>query len=98
MFSKHCNFYLCYEFLAMAPRKGTLTRLQGQEQTCSSFKYFKASITIVVGGIDIDIAFFVKLRKFIEENWMAWFCSMERGGAWTHKHFEMDVKRTCSSL
>lgn len=82
----------------MAPRKGMLARLQGREQTLSSFKYLKASVTIVMGGIDIDIALPMKLRKFIEENWMAWFCSVEQGGAWTHKHFEIVVRGTFSSL
>lgn len=37
----------------------------------SFIKYFEASMTIAVGGMDIDIAFFVRLRKFIQKEYTA---------------------------
>lgn len=46
-----------------------LAQSQGQEQTCLSLKHFEAFATIVVGGIDIDIA--------LLEECMAGLCSME---------------------
>lgn len=53
----------------MAPRMRALAQSQGQEQTCLSLKHFEAFATIVVGGIDIDIA--------LLEECMAGLCSME---------------------
>lgn len=64
-----------------------LTQSQAQKRTWSSVKYFEAFVTIVVGGMDINIGFLVKLRKVIEEE-----CIVECGGALTHKHFQMVVK------
>ena len=64
----------------MAPRMP----VAGQERTCSSFKYFEESVVTVVGGIDINIALLVKLRKFIKEEYMAGLCSMEWIGASQH--------------
>lgn len=59
---------------------------------------FEASRTTAVGGIDIDIRFRVNLRKFIEEECMVELCSVEQGGALTHKHFQVIVKGKFSSL
>jgi hypothetical protein len=55
-----------------------LAQSQGQEGSHSSLKYFKVSMTVVVGGIDMNIAFLVKLRKFIEEECMVGLCYVER--------------------
>lgn len=40
----------------------------------------------------VDKGLFVKLREFIEEECIAGLCSMKRGGALTHKHFQMVVR------
>lgn len=61
--------------------------MQAQKQTRFSFKYFETLVTIVVGGIDIDIG-----RKFIEEERMAEFYSIEQGGTLTYNNFQMAVK------
>ena len=47
------------------------------EGTHLLLKYFKVSMTIVVGEIDINIAFLVKLRKFIEEECLVGLCFVE---------------------
>lgn len=66
--------------------------LRGQEQTRACSKYIKASATIVVGGMDVDVVLLVNLRRFIEEHYIASLCFVERGGALTHKHFQLVVK------
>lgn len=55
-------------------------------------KCIEASITIAVGGVDIDVRLLVDLRKFIEENCIAGLCSVERGGAVMYKHFQWVVR------
>ena len=47
----------------------------------------------MVGGTDINIRLLVNLRRFIEEECISGLCSVERGGALTHKHFQMMVKK-----
>lgn len=59
--------------------------VQGRECTRVALKYFEASITIAVGGVDIDIRLLVNMKWFIEEHCIA----VKRGGALTHKHFQM---------
>lgn len=36
---------------------------------------------IAVEGVDIDISFLVRLRKFVEKDCIAGLCLVERGGA-----------------
>jgi len=50
-------------------------------------KCFEASVTIVVGGMDIDIELLMKLRKFIGEECMAELYFVERDEALTHNVF-----------
>jgi hypothetical protein len=50
-------------------------------------KCFEASVTIVVGGMDIDIELLMKLRKFIGEECMAGLYFVERDEALTHNVF-----------
>lgn len=40
-------------------------------------KYFEASITIAVGGVDIDTMLLVNLRKFIVEHCLSGLCVVE---------------------
>jgi hypothetical protein len=42
--------------------------------------------------MDVDVALLVISRTFIEEHYIADLCSMERGGALTHMHFQLVVK------
>jgi hypothetical protein len=42
-----------------------VARVQGHECACAASKYFEASITMAVGGLDIDIGLWVDLRRFI---------------------------------
>ena len=82
----------------MAPRMRELVHSQAQKRNCSSLKYFEAPVTIAVGGMDIDIGFLMKLRKFIMDECMVGLCSMEFGGALTCKQIQMVVKDNFSSL
>jgi hypothetical protein len=50
-------------------------------------KCFEASVTIVVGGMDIDIELLMNLRKFIGEECMAELYFVERDEALTHNVF-----------
>ena len=52
----------------------------------------------MVGGLDIDVGFFVNLRRFVEEECMVGLCSVEQGGALMHNHFQMTVKGNFSIL
>ena len=42
--------------------------------------------------MDVDIKLLVSLRRFIEDHCIVGFYVVERGGALTHKHFQMAVK------
>lgn len=53
---------------------------------------------IAMGGMDVDIGLLVNLTKFIEDECIARLCSMGRGGALTHKHFQMVLKGNFTSL
>jgi hypothetical protein len=65
----------------------------------SSLKCFEASVTIAVGGMDIDVGLFVNLRAFIEDECTVGLCSVEfSGGVWMHKYFQMVVKGNFCSL
>lgn len=50
-----------------------------------------------MGSVDIDVRL-ANLKKFIEENCIAGLCLVERGGALTHKHFQMVMNGNFSSL
>lgn len=76
----------------MPPRMRALVRSRGQEGTRACFKYSEAFVTMAVGGTDMDIRVIIKLRKFMKEECIVVLCSMERGGALTHKHFQVIVK------
>ena len=82
----------------MAPRILALARAQGQEQTRACLKYIEASVTIVMEGIHADIALLVNLKRFVEEHCIEGLCSMERGGALTHEHFQKMVKGDFASF
>jgi hypothetical protein len=79
-YSQHYSFHCVLKFSVWL--RGC--QLQGQERTCSSFKYFEESLAIAVGGNDINIALLVKLRKFIKVECMAGLWSMEWLGASQH--------------
>ena len=72
----------------MPPRMRALVRSQGQVRTRACFKYSEAFVTMVVGGMDMDIRVLIKLRKFMKEECIVVLCSMERGGTLMHKHFK----------
>ena len=67
----------------MAPRMRVLMRSQAQERTRLSLEYFEPYVTIGVGGMDINIALLVMLRRFIKEECMAGLCYVEREVWWS---------------
>lgn len=71
---------------------------QSQERTRTSSKKIEATMTIAMGGMDVDIALLVKLKWFIEEQCIAGLCSVKIRGALTHKHLQMVVKGNFVSL
>lgn len=57
-----------YDFgllLAMPARMCIFACSQMQERSCACLKYFQTPITIVVGGMDVDIRLLVILKKLI---------------------------------
>ena len=99
----HCvgrAFGKCFVFLSleMAQSMTVAARAQVHERTRGALKYFEASITIVVGGVDINMELLDSLRRFIEDHCIVGFCVVERGGALTHKHFQMTVKGNINKL
>lgn len=98
--SPHLVFQSLHSFFSIvASRMRALAHSHAQETTtCSSLKCFKASIRIVIGGMDIDITLLLILWKFIEEECMEGLCFVEHSGAWTHKHFRMVVKGNFGSF
>lgn len=87
----HINSFL-NRFFIMPSRMRALAQSQGQERNHVCLKYIEASVMIAVGGMDVDIALLVKLKRIIEEQCIARLCSEEKGGAFTNKHFQMVVK------
>jgi hypothetical protein len=89
---------LWVRIFVMPPRMRVLAQSQGQEQNHVCLKYIEASVTNVVGGMDVDTALLVKLKRIVEERCIARLCSEERGGALTNKHFQMMVEGNFASL
>lgn len=50
-----------------------------QECTHAVLKYVEASITIAIGGIDIDVTLLVKMRRFAKEYNFVGLCYVEGG-------------------
>lgn len=90
--------YLLSNLLTKPPRMRALVCSQGQERTCACLMYSDAFMTITMGGMDVDIRLIIKLRMFIKEECIMALCSMEKGGALMHKHFEMVMKGNCTRL
>jgi hypothetical protein len=89
-------------FVGMDMRTRAFACSQAYEWIHYSLKYFEASVTNILKSFcgwwhGYWLALLVNLRKFIEEECMAGLCSMERGGALTHKHFQMVMKGHFSS-
>lgn len=72
----------------MPPRTCGAACGQGDRRARAAVKYFKASVIIAVGYSGTEISLSVAMSRCNEE-YLAWLCSVQRGGALTHKHFEM---------
>ena len=55
----------------MALGMHSLARSQAQERSRACLKYFEVSVTIAVGGTDIDITLLENIRKIIGEEYIA---------------------------
>ncbi|KAI5056294.1 hypothetical protein GOP47_0028112 [Adiantum capillus-veneris] len=56
------------------------------------------SVTISVGGDDIDVSLLSAMQSFLENETIAGLCAIERGGDFLHLHFQMIVQLWMSSL
>ena len=59
---------------------------------------FKLSITILVDGGDIDQQLLKNVNQFLVEWMLAGKCSLDRGGATYHLHFQMVVRIEARNL
>ena len=75
-----------------------LVRSLGQERTRVCLKSSEAFVAITMGGTEVDFRVIIKSRKFLKEKCIVGLCSLEKGGATSHKHFRMVAKGTCTRL
>lgn len=61
-------------------------------------KSFELSITVGVGGEDIDMALMSNIKRFLKECCISGLCSLERGGALFHLHFQMVICISAKSI
>lgn len=59
---------------------------------------FEVSITVSVGGVDIDRRLLVNMQAFLAERANAGKCSLERGGAAFHLHLQMVARLQSKTL
>ncbi|MCO5572801.1 hypothetical protein L7F22_026560 [Adiantum nelumboides] len=82
-------------------RKGRLgiSSAERAKRECNKpLKMFELSITVSMGGEDIDLDLFPKVKTFLEEECVARLCSVERGGIVFHLHFQMVVRIMASLI
>jgi hypothetical protein len=63
-----------------------------------SIKLLEASMTIVLGGSNVDPNLLSKKKVFIIKECVARLCALEWGGTLSHLHMQMVVKFHISSL
>ncbi len=63
-----------------------------------SKKLLEASMTIVLGGSNVDPNLLCKREMFIIKECLARLCALKRGGTLSHLHMQMVVKFHISSL
>ncbi|MCO5565039.1 hypothetical protein L7F22_018709 [Adiantum nelumboides] len=61
-------------------------------------KIMEVSVTVSMGGGDIDIALLGSIQEFLEKETLAWNCSIERGGTLLHVHLQMVLRMWSTSL
>ncbi|KAI5058995.1 hypothetical protein GOP47_0025314 [Adiantum capillus-veneris] len=61
-------------------------------------RLFELSITISVGGVDIDSGLLPVLKEFLEKETIAGMCSIEHGRNVFHLHFQMVVRIMSTSI
>lgn len=71
--------YVVYS-CAMLPNLYAMAHAQAQDWTRIFLKYFKAFVTIIVWGMDIDIKPLVKMTKFSDIHFIGGLCSVKRIG------------------
>lgn len=55
-------------------------------------KTMELSITVGVGGTNIDVSLLTKMDALLQSSCSVGVCSMERGGALSHLHFQMECR------
>ncbi|KAI5077599.1 hypothetical protein GOP47_0007423 [Adiantum capillus-veneris] len=61
-------------------------------------RLFELSITISVGGADVDTGLLPVLKEFLEKETIAGICSIKHGGTVFHLHFQMVMRITSTSI
>jgi hypothetical protein len=73
-------------------------REPGASQVKDSEKLLVASVTIVVGGSDVDPNLLSKMEVLIKKECVAGLCAFEKGCTFLHLHMQMVVKLHISNL
>ncbi|MCO5600128.1 hypothetical protein L7F22_054236 [Adiantum nelumboides] len=71
---------------------------RGRKEEEKAHRVMEASITISVGGGDIDVGLLACVQTFLESETLAGICSVERGGTLLHLHLQMVVRMWSTSL
>jgi hypothetical protein len=80
------------EYLKDAAREPGASKMKDSE------KLLVASVTIVVGGSDVDPNLLSKMEVFIKKECVASLCALERSRTFLHLHMQMGVKFHISNL
>ncbi|MCO5558512.1 hypothetical protein L7F22_012097 [Adiantum nelumboides] len=73
-------------------------RARDQKKLEKTQKVMEASVTINVGGGDVDVALLTCMQEFLEKETLASICSVERGGTLLYLHLQMVIQMWFTSL
>ncbi|KAI5075760.1 hypothetical protein GOP47_0009836 [Adiantum capillus-veneris] len=76
----------------------SLAARSGRSEKPKSSRLMEVSVTVSVGGCDIDVALLASMHAFLERDTAAGLCALERGGTLFHLHFQMVMRLWTSSL
>lgn len=86
------------ELVPPAPKRKVDRPKLARHKKPPSLYTFELSITVSIGGQDIDKSLISNVNAFIQENTLAGKCSLERGGAAFHLHMQMVIRIESSSV
>ncbi|MCO5582557.1 hypothetical protein L7F22_036454 [Adiantum nelumboides] len=74
------------------------SRARGRTKLEKTQKFMEASVTIRVGGGDVDVALLACMQEFLEKETLAGICFVERDGTLLHLHLQMVIRMWSMSL